>query len=120
MYYLLSGEFPFKGKKKEEIFSNIKNNNIDFSSQKFEHISSSGKDLISKLLEKDENKRIKSNDCMNHSFFSEEKIIKKEELNEELLEILKNLLKVKKPASKFHEIIIECLCSFIDKEEKKS
>ena len=119
MYYLLSREFPFKGETEEEIYSNININDIDFSSPKFENISDSCKDLISKLLEKDENKRIKSKDCLSHSFFSEEKIIKKEELNEELLEILKNLLKVKKPASKFHEIIIECLCSFIDEEEKK-
>ena len=120
MYYLLSGEFPFKGKKKEEIFSNIKNNNIDFSSQKFEHISISCKDLISKLLEKDKNKRIKANDCMDHSFFTGDKLIENEELDEELLEILKNLLKVKKPASKFHEVIIAYLClHFLDEEEEK-
>ena len=120
MYYLLSGEFPFKGKKKEEIFSNIKNNNIDFSSQKFEQISISCKDLISKLLEKDKNKRIKANDCMDHSFFTGDKLIENEELDEELLEILKNLLKVKKPASKFHEVIIAYLClHFLDEEEEK-
>ena len=120
MYYLLSGEFPFKGQKNEEIFSNIKNNNIDFSSQKFEHISISCKDLISKLLEKDKNKRIKANDCMNHSFFTGDKLIEHEELDEELLEILKNLLKVKKPASKFHEVIIAYLClHFLDEEEEK-
>ena len=120
MYYLLSGEFPFKGKKKEEIFSNIKNNNIDFSSQKFEQISISCKDLISKLLEKDKNKRIKANDCLDHSFFTGDKLIENEELDEELLEILKNLLKVKKPASKFHEVIIAYLClHFLDEEEEK-
>ena len=115
MYYLLMGDFPFKGEEKE-IYSNIKNNNIDLSSSNF---SDECKDLILKLLEKDKNKRIKVNDCINHPFFTGEKIIKNEELDEELLEILKSLLKVKKPASKFHEVIIAYLClNFIDDEEK--
>ena len=116
MYYLLIGEFPFKGEDEEEIKSNIKNNDIDLSSSNF---SDECKDLILKLLEKDKNKRIKVNDCFNHPFFTEEKKIKNEELDEELLEILKSLLKVKKPASKFHEVIIAYIClNFLDKEEE--
>ena len=116
MYYLLIGEFPFKSEDEEEIKSYIKNNNIDLSSYNF---SDECKDLILKLLEKDKNKRIKVNDCFNHPFFTGEKKIKNEELDEELLEILKSLLKVKKPASKFHEVIIAYIClNFLDKEEE--
>ena len=121
MYYLISGEFPFKGKTKNEIISNIKNSDIDFSSPKFELISNECKDLITKLLEKDNNKRIKCNECFNHPFFTEKKLQKQDtETNDEIdIEILKNLLKIKKPASKFHELIIAYLCfNFIDKEEE--
>lgn len=121
MYYLISGEFPFKGKTKDEIISNIKNSDIDFSSPKFELISNECKDLITKLLEKDNNKRIKCNECFNHPFFTEKKLQKQDtETNDEIdIEILKNLLEIKKPASKFHELIIAYLCfNFIDKEEE--
>lgn len=115
MYYLITGKFPFNGKEKEEIYSNIKNKEIDFSSPKFESIPHS-KDLISKLLEKDMAKRISIGKCLEHSFFSEENL-KKEEID---LELLKNLLKIKKPKSKFHELINAYLClNFLDKNEEK-
>lgn len=122
MYYLLSGEFPFKGETQKDISSSIKNNDIDFSSKKFDNISESCKNLISKLLEKDQNKRIKAKDCCQELFFtgkSEEKIKKVEKLDEDSLEILQSLLKVTKPISKFHEVITAYLClNFIDKDEK--
>ena len=135
IYYLISGEFPFKGEEKEEIFSNIKNKNIDFSSSKFNSFSDECKDLILKLLEKDNNKRIKCNECFNHPFFTGKKIIKEEvieikneekkeeeieEMEEIDLNILLSLLTVKKPATRFHELIIAYLClNYLDKEEEK-
>ena len=121
MYYLISGEFPFKGETKEEIYSNIKNTNLDFSSTKFNSFSQECKDLISKLLEKDKNKRIKCNECFNHPFMKEEKIKKEDsEMSIEHIDLLKNLLNIKKPKSKFHELIIAYLSyNFINKEEEK-
>jgi serine/threonine protein kinase len=123
MYYLISGEFPFKGETKEEIYSNIKNTNLDFSSTKFNSISQECKDLISKLLEKDKNKRIKCNECFNHPFMKEEKFKRQDsEISIELdsIDLLKNLLNIKKPKSKFHELIIAYLSfNFINKDEEK-
>lgn len=122
MYYLISGEFPFKGETKEEIYSNIKNSNLDFSSPKFSSFSQECKDLISKLLEKDKNKRIKCNECFSHPFMKAEKLKKEEaEANEDIdIDILKNLLSIKKPKSKFHELIIAYLSfNFINKDEEK-
>ena len=120
MYYLACGEFPFDGESKEEIIKKIKESSLDFSSPKFGDISDSCKDLISKLLEKDKNKRIKSGDCLDHPFFTGETFIKIEEEKEEIdKEILKDLLSIRKPKSKFHELIIAYLCyHFLDKNEE--
>ena len=123
MYYLVSGEYPFKGKTKEEIYSNIKNTNLDFSSTKFNSFSQECKDLITKLLEKDKNKRIKCNECFNHPFMKEEKLKRIDsEISLELdsIDLLNNLLNIKKVKSKFHELIIAYLSfNFINKEEEK-
>ena len=84
----------------------------DFSSKKF------------KLLEKDKDKRIKSKDCFNHLFFTGENIIttniekKEKEID---VELLKNLVTLKKPRTKFLELINAYLCfNFIDENEEKS
>ena len=123
MYYLMAGELPFKENEKELLFSNIKNSKIDYSSEKFNLFSDNCKDLLSKLLEKDSNKRIKAEECFEHPFFTGEKLKKekKEEKIEEYdIELLKELLTIKKPKSKFHELINAYLCfNFLDKEEEK-
>lgn len=118
MYYLITGEFPFNGSTKEELFNKIKNEQIDFSSPKLNLVSEECKDLLSKLLEKDESKRIRAMDCFEHPFLTGE--LMKKESEEINVENLKNLLNIKKPKSKFHEIIISYLCfNFIDKSEEK-
>ena len=130
MFYLITGEFPFKGEGKE-LCSNIKNANLDLSSSKFKFISNSCKDLITKLLEKDRKKRIRAKECLEHPFFKEDNLKKEEEKKdkdkfeqkeEEIdKELLNNLLKVKKPRSKFHELINGYLCyNFLDKSEEKN
>ena len=118
MYYLITGEFPFNGSTQEEIFNKIKNGKIDFSSSKFNSVSEECKDLLSKLLEKDENKRINANECFDHPFFAG--VLMKKESEEAIADNLKILFNIKKSRSKFHEIIIAYLCfNFIDKTEEK-
>ena len=123
MYYLITGELPFKESEKEELFSKIKNSEIDFTSEKFNLFSDSCKDLLSKLLEKDLNKRIKAQECLEHPFFAGEKLIKEKEeekIEEYDIELLNNLLTITKPKSKFHELINAYLCfNFLDKGEEK-
>ena len=124
MYYLICGEFPFKGETKEELFSNIQNTSPNFSSDKFKLVSDSCIDLVSKLLAKDKNERIKSNNYSKHPFFTGENIITTTSEEKEKIDIdikaLKNLLTVKKPRTKFHELIIVYLCfNYIDKKEEK-
>ena len=120
MHYLITGEFPFDGDTEEDIFNKIKNEEIDFSSPKYDSFSPECKDFLSKLLEKDSNKRMNSIESFDHPFLTGE--IKKKESDSEdaYTESLKNLLDIKKPKSKFHEIIIAYLCyNFIDKTEEK-
>ena len=120
MYYLITGEFPFKATEKEELFQNIKNKEIDFSSSKFESMSDSCKDLLAKLLEKDKAKRISAQECLDHPFFTGESLIKEEKVEDVDVELLSKLLKVEKPKSKFHELINAYLCfHFLDKDEEK-
>ena len=120
MHYLITGEFPFDGSTKEDIFNKIKNKDIDFSSPKYDSFSPECKDFLSKLLEKDPNKRMNSIESFEHPFLTGE-IKKKESDSDEIYaESLKNLLDIKKPKSKFHEIIIAYLCyNFIDRTEEK-
>ena len=120
MYYLITGKFPFQATEKEELFQNIKNKEIDFSSSKFESMSDSCKDLLAKLLEKDKAKRISAQECLEHPFFTGESLIKEEKKEDVDVELLSKLLKVEKPKSKFHELINAYLCfHFLDKDEEK-
>ena len=99
------------------------NGNVDFSSPKFSAISRECKDLISKLLEKDRNNRIKCNECFDHPFFSDKPLENEpvEILDESVdRDTLESLLYVKKPKSKYHEIITAYMClHFLDKDEEK-
>ena len=122
-YYIISQEFPFKGETNKELYTNIKNGSVDFSSPKFSSISRECKDLISKLLEKDRNNRIKCNECFDHPFFSDKPMENQtvEILDESVdRDTLESLLYVKKPKSKYHEIITAYMClHFLDKDEEK-
>ena len=69
MYYLLSGKFPFDGKTQDEIFDNIEKQELNLNIPELKNISDECKDLISLLLERDVNKRIKAKEALGHNFF---------------------------------------------------
>ena len=124
MYYLISGEFPFKGKTKKEIISNIENQDIDFSSSKFQSVSEECKELISKFLDKDKNQRIVINAALGHPFITGEKLSSfnfenLEEKEEIEMESLANLFSYKVPKTKMHEVIRGYIYDHFLKEEEK-
>ena len=91
MYILLSQTLPFKGETDEEYIDKILIGKYDLESPPFNKISKNAKDLISKLLLNDPEKRISAEEALNHPWFKDNK--SKElynQINDE--KILKNLI----------------------------
>ena len=72
MYILLTRKLPFSGRTDDEVISNIIYK--DYNSKRLTTFSEEAKDLISKLLEKDINKRINAETALNHKFFITHKV----------------------------------------------
>lgn len=62
LYLLVTGGFPFGSNKEAKVFKNILKNQVIYP----EYVSSECKDLISKMLENDPNKRIKAEEVLLH------------------------------------------------------
>ena len=60
MYVLLSGSFPFYALNEREVFAKIKTAEVSFEQKEFEEVSTNAKDLILKLLTRNENQRYTS------------------------------------------------------------
>ena len=69
MYYLLVGHPPFDGKTEDEIFDAIQGKPLDLEVEELKDVSRECKDLISKLLERNVNKRITAKKALEHDFF---------------------------------------------------
>lgn len=70
MYVLLSGYLPFQGPNKFEVFKKILSGKYHFNHKEFEKVSPEGKDLISKLLKVDPNKRLSTQEALQHPWFA--------------------------------------------------
>ena len=106
MYLLLSGRFPFYGEDEEEITRAILSGKYDFDIELFNGVSDQAKDLISKCLKYEPNKRISINEALNHSFFKDLKEAKK--FTEEDKLKLRSLKKLN-VHSKFYQLILTYL-----------
>ncbi len=70
LYILLSKYPPFNGKNDEEIYANIKIGEYDLHSSPFDKISKQAKNLITKLLEKNPEKRLSADQALKHDWFN--------------------------------------------------
>lgn len=68
LYILLSGVPPFWGKTKSKIFDAVRTADLRFSSDLWDHISESAKDLISGMLCVDPSKRLTAKQVLAHSW----------------------------------------------------
>jgi calcium-dependent protein kinase len=128
MYYLLSAKFPFDGKTEEEIFYNIENQELNLNIPELENISDDCKDLISKLMERDANKRIKAKKALEHSFFKTgikmKKIVGGME-NKQTEKVLNEWIKLQNThrqsnAGIFKKAVLAYMAlNFVEKEEEK-
>ena len=118
MYLLLCGRFPFYGKSEEEITNKILFSKLNFNNKLFENVSESAKDLITKCLIRDKNKRISVKEALKHEFFSSELDIKNIFENKVVTNnVLNNIKKNARKTSKFYQIVLTYLSyNFADKE----
>ena len=72
MYVLLSGHFPFFGKTEEDITKRILSGKFIFNKKYFSNVSEKAKDLISKCLIYNKNKRITAEEALKHEFFADD------------------------------------------------
>ena len=66
LYLLLSGDYPFDGDSRQEVFDKIKDGRFEFSNDIWSTISSDAKHLISHMLQKDPKKRISAEEALFH------------------------------------------------------
>ena len=90
LYFIITKKKPFTGFSLEEIFSSIKNDEIDLKSNNLRNSSRELKDLITKLLKKKPEERLNANEALNHQWFINNKT--KEKLIELSSNEMNNLL----------------------------
>ena len=132
MYYLLVGHPPFDGKTEDEIFDAIQGKPLDLEVEELKDVSNECKDLISKLLERDVNKRIKAKTALEHDFFKSgikmKKIVGGME-NKQTRKVLNTWIRLQKThkeskqnqnAGMFKKAVIAYMAlNFVEKEEEK-
>jgi len=87
LYFLLSGRIPFDAKNRDQMFTRIQNDMLEFRGKVWENISFEAKDLLRKLLTKNPDKRLSALEALNHDWFNT-----KADLLEDLSE--KNMLEI--------------------------
>ena len=118
MYVLLSGHFPFFGKTEDDITKKILSGKFVFNKKYFSNVSDKAKDLISKCLIYNKNKRISAEEALKHEFFADDinpnNIFEDEIDSKHVLNSLKNYSN----HSKIYQTVLAFLShNYPDKEE---
>lgn len=90
MFMMMTGLVPFAGNDRNQLRRSICTHQINFSKEKFSHISGQAKDLISKMLEKNPSRRFNAGDVLDHPWFHsyKENLLSENLLNVEAFESL--------------------------------
>ena len=118
MYVLLSGHFPFFGKTEDEITKKILSGKFVFNKKYFSNVSDKAKDLISKCLIYNKNKRITAEEALKHEFFADD--INPNNIFEDVIDSkhVLNSLKNYSNHSKIYQTVLAFLShNYADKEE---
>ena len=106
MYYLLSGNFPFKGEDENETIEKILEGKYEFDVEYFNNISEEAKDLIKECLISEPDKRIPIQQALKHKFFKD--ILENQAFTENEKIQLKNLKKLKHK-NRFYQLVLTYL-----------
>ncbi|CAD8069403.1 unnamed protein product [Paramecium sonneborni] len=69
LYNMLVGYPPFYGKNQQELYDNIRYSNLMFDKRHWRNISDEVKDLLKRMLNKNQLQRYSSKECLKHSWF---------------------------------------------------
>lgn len=72
VYLLLAGNLPFMGRSQKELFRKIVVGKYEFDEESFAGVSDEAKDLVSKMLVTDPDKRISASDALKHPWLRQE------------------------------------------------
>jgi len=118
MYVLLSGHFPFFGKTEDDITKKILSGKFIFNKKYFSNVSDKAKDLISKCLIYNKNKRITAEEALKHEFFADD--INPNNIFEDVIDSkhVLNAIKNYSNHSKIYQTVLAFLShNYADKEE---
>ena len=118
MYVLLSGHFPFFGKTEDDITKKILSGKFVFNKKYFSNVSDKAKDLISKCLIYNKNKRITAEEALKHEFFADD--INPNNIFEDVIDSKHVLNEIKNYSnhSKIYQTVLAFLShNYADKEE---
>jgi len=114
IYILLSGEPPFYGPNDDTIYAKIKSLKYTFPEEKWKNISEEAKDLISKMLIKQE-KRLSASQVLQHPWFN---LIKDEKLSLTKLSFGKNnFFEEYTNSNQLKKIVLLYIASKLDENE---
>lgn len=115
LHLMLSGNMPFEGNTAEDIYRNIKQGKLSFADPVWEKVTPPGKDLLFKLLEPDEKKRVTASEALKHEWFRMVKLYSPEidELDRTIMKSMKNY----QGTSKFQKACMNIFVKSLKEEE---
>ena len=116
MYVILSGCPPFPGESNEDLFINILKGRYDFDGPQWEKVSPKAKDLISKLMVVDPEKRISAREALKHPWIKE---MKKSKVDYESTKTIINNLRQFTKVGRFKKEALNVIVSYLEEQEIK-
>ncbi|XP_057805255.1 calcium-dependent protein kinase 26-like [Salvia miltiorrhiza] len=110
VYILLCGVPPFWGETEQEIFDEVLNGAIDFTSDPWPQISESAKDLVRKMLLRDPKKRITAHQILCHPWVQVDGVAPDKPLDSAVLSRLTQFSAMDKLKKMALRVIAESLC----------
>lgn len=86
MYIMLSGQYPFRGKTKDELLHAIRREPVSFKDKRWKKISKEAKTLMADLLRKKPETRAEVTEALEHSWIQKDTPLPTEDIMEEVLE----------------------------------